>query len=319
MGLKGVKVNGQTYHFDHEYLENNPIPAYGCNDKIGKVLSVNDYNKLEWMEVIPPFDPTADDGDVLTVEKNGSYTELVWKSIDGWSSPLPTYDTTYPSSDEGKVLTVSDCGSLEWVAIRPNGLPDGGSTGQVLGIDTDGEPNWVYPEHDNGQYIDSFSDSDLGKVLTVTSDCALGWVTPDSLLPEIPTGSTVFSPLVLTVNDGSIEWGQINDILCVGGSDGVLTYRSGELIWSNVLPGYDENDDGKVLSVVDGELEWTDIWSGAGEYIPEFDGNDSGKVPIVVSGNHIEWGSELPEYDESDEGRVLTVNHVGELVWAMPS
>lgn len=105
-------------------------------------------------------------------------------------------------------------------------------------------------------YDDSDTSLDAGKVLSV-SDCGnLVWMT-SSMVPEIPTDSTVFSPLVLTVNDNSVEWGQINDILCVGGSDGVFTYRDGNVMWSSVFPSYDENDAGKVLTVgQDGDLEW---------------------------------------------------------------
>ena len=96
--LKGVKVKGQQYHFDHEYLDNNPIPAYDT-DTEGFVLIAHECS-LEWSPIDNVLDSSgASAGDVLMATGQG----IAWRSVSGF----PTYDTTYPSDDGGKVLTVN--------------------------------------------------------------------------------------------------------------------------------------------------------------------------------------------------------------------
>lgn len=42
MALKGIKVDGTTYHLDYEYLENKPdMPPSVTSEDAGMVLKVN--------------------------------------------------------------------------------------------------------------------------------------------------------------------------------------------------------------------------------------------------------------------------------------
>ena len=250
MGLKGVKVNGQAYHFDHEYLENNPqeLPDAGgqaglllttnSNDgepfwsslfsvltdgltySSGDVLTISDH--LEWKAIRPgddlPSYSASDRGKCLTVDNNG---DLEWSTVESSSqgSDLPSYS----ASDNGKCLIVNDYGDLEWSAIEPSS---------------------------QGSDIPPCSASDSGKCLVVNDNGGFEWAEPDTAISKGTIASALEAyeeyyengggMVLATSNTGSnIVWTFIADLLEYipyneGGDGMVLMYDGNSVYWSNV-------------------------------------------------------------------------------------
>ena len=148
--IQGVKVDGVIYKYDYESLENLPdpeLPSSTASDE-GKALIVNSLGEAAWSN-LPPGLPTctaSDRGKTLVVDhSNGAprwseLSELLSCSVDDegkalvvnsagnavWRELIPSHNTDYDGSDQGKVLTVATNGSLTW--------EEGGGGGQSLPI-----------------------------------------------------------------------------------------------------------------------------------------------------------------------------------------
>lgn len=145
--LKGVRVNGENYHFDHDYLDNNPLPTWHASDS-GKTLAVNGQGELRWSSpsalIVDSVAGSLYEGEVPTYV-NGNLE---------WRSPMPTYSCI----DEPHVLVVDNVYDAsadeykdvcDWILLKT-----------ALGA--------RFPE-------------DVGKVLTLGWD-GLEWVDPSTLL-----------------------------------------------------------------------------------------------------------------------------------------
>ena len=111
-GLEWDNPLDTTYASDGDFLRYNnnglewssPFELNGVDS--GSFLSYNNDGPL-W--VTPAGSPSA--GEVLTILSVAGSGNFNYE----WSRILPTYDTSDPSSDAGKVLTVLDNGTLGWV------------------------------------------------------------------------------------------------------------------------------------------------------------------------------------------------------------
>ena len=101
--------NGQSLKYSSDtgmMWETLPVFPSGAID--GSILTYNEeYNCLTWAA------DSGNEGQVLTYAKRvgGSGYTVEWADVDRF----PVYDTSNPSSDAGKVLTVLDNGTLGWV------------------------------------------------------------------------------------------------------------------------------------------------------------------------------------------------------------
>jgi hypothetical protein len=103
------KVLGIDHYGDLAWMDGCPVPTWDCGD-MGKVLGLTEWGDLEWKEIpgIPPID-SSDANKFLAVDDSGDHAE--WRDLP--ASKLPTFG----SQDIGKVLTVADSGTLEWRAL----------------------------------------------------------------------------------------------------------------------------------------------------------------------------------------------------------
>lgn len=275
MGLKGVRVDGVTYRFDHAFLENNPeeMPAYDEGD-VGKALVVHDSSELC----------------------------LLWAAI---NQLPPCY-----SSDDGKLLSVDDEGHPQWVELDLLPHVDAGGRGVVLGVTSTCEPEWTtlygvvsddYTANgdslvvENGEIvarrlIPERSDGD-GNVLGMTSSCELGWVTID----QLPDRDGNTGKLLGVDSYGELRWtdplpdrdGNVGKLLVVSECGNELVWSSIEEVMTDPLPDRDKGDVNKLLVVANtgGDLMWSSI-DGIMSQIP---GGGSGESVLVYSCEGLRW------------------------------
>ena len=270
MGLKGVRVDGVTYRFDHEFLENNPeeMPAYGSNDE-GKALVVGESGQeLVWTTInqLPPC-LSADHDKLLSVDDEGhpQWAELdLLPHVDEWDSGMvlgvtstrePEWTTLYgmvsdADTSDGDFLVV-DNGDVVTRSVDVPDIPDheSASRGSLLCVDTGLSWMTLYDVVSDGHTDDGDSlvvengrivarrlipeRSDSGNVLGVDSSGELSWVTIDPL-PDRDEGD-VNKLLVVADTDGSLMWSSIEVIMgqIPGGGSGesVLVYSCEGLRW----------------------------------------------------------------------------------------
>ena len=126
-----------------------PVPSYAAGDA-GKVLRVNDdENALLWANLAAaeselPAYAEADAGKVLSVvdpNPNAAGDDPVLR----WLTPVDTDTNTQRDAGDGLTLTGNTL-----AVTRP--VPTGGTSGQVLKIDDDGNLSWAADENDNTTY-----------------------------------------------------------------------------------------------------------------------------------------------------------------------
>jgi hypothetical protein len=235
--LKGVRVDGQAYHFDHNYLDNDPIPDFlPATDTVRVSDAVLGKSRtddsLMWRYMLP--NGGYSDGDVLTVGNNG---EVKW-------------DTVIPQDgNPGEVISMGSNGELEWTTVESGGGGGGGtdlpdyddiSSDHVLVVDGSGLEWREY------QPI-PVAGCEWGAILMCSDDFddGVGWVGITDALPSFDTADV----------------GKVLTVYATDNDDGV------NIDWRRVLPEYDSTDNGKVLRVVNGHwtlVEPALIYSGEG-------------------------------------------------------
>jgi len=128
----------------------NPIDTSSAND--GDYLKYSSNSGLMWGISIPDTD-NANSGDVLTYTDGCGGPQLQWSSPGGSLAEVPEGENPLflgnyvpnPSdnADYGKTLVIDSCGSWGWWRAMPN--PSSAQTGDVLTINSNGEPEWVTP------------------------------------------------------------------------------------------------------------------------------------------------------------------------------
>ena len=175
------------------------LPSFTASDE-GKALIVNSLGEAAWSN-LPPGLPTctaSDRGKTLVVDhSNGAprwsgLSELLSISVDDegkalvvnsagnavWRELIPSHNTDYDGSDQGKVLTVATNGSLTWEEGGGGGLslpiPDGSADEGTVPMVADGNLVWRNP-------FPAYDSYDSGKVLAVNYNGVLEWAYPSDL------------------------------------------------------------------------------------------------------------------------------------------
>lgn len=281
--------------------DGNPTPQWG--DVNGDVLpSWDTYTcscalmtdssgvDLEWVEIRGLPSSSLDNYQCALVV-NGS-GEPMWSEDP--MTPLPSWDSLDYSEDEGKVLTVNDCGVLVWdgtvvpacdtqgfdngKVLSVNGssvvwrmvLPDlsGASDGDMLVVGSTGDAlKWAsfedaFVAEDNWPVVGDFL-----RVYSTGDGTKFEFSSFDEILPS---HSSDIGEFLVACTNGEVafshvfpfpEYGEIGDIMCVYGSD----VADWEHLNGGVLPAWstamsDNPDAGKVLSVSSsGQLQWTSL------------------------------------------------------------
>lgn len=268
MGLKGVRVDGVTYRFDHEFLENNP-------------------------EEIPAYDE-GDDGKALVVGNSGQ--QLVWTTINQLPPCL--------SSDHDKLLSVDDEGHPQWAELDLLPHVDEWDSGMVLGVTSTCEPEWTTlygmvsdADTSDGDFlvvnnggivtrsvnvpdIPDLESASRGSLLCV--DSGLIWTT---LYGVVSDDHTANGDSLVVENGEIVARRLIPECSDCGNVLGVDS--SGELSWVTMkpLPDCGEGDVNKLLVVANtgGDLMWSSI-ENVLEQIPSGDGDSGGSVLVWSNG-----------------------------------
>jgi hypothetical protein len=165
-------------------------------------------------------------GEIYGFRVDGTVYQYDYNHLANKPAALPVWH----NGDEGKVLTVGDCGAGPVWDDPPEGsLPDYDSSdeGKVLGIDQYGDLAWM-------DGIPTWDCGDIGKVLGLDGWGGLEW----KEIPGIPT----------------IDSSDANKFLAVDDSGDHAEWRD---LPASKLPTFGSQDIGKVLTVADsGTLEW---------------------------------------------------------------
>ena len=331
---------GKVLTVDDSGLPSWEIPPSGLPTSTtydeGKVLTVNDSGLPSW-ETPPsglPSSSGSDSGKALIVNNTGN----------------PVWDSVFPpisSQDAGKALVLTSTGPT-WGSALPT--PPNNSYGYALAVSSsEGQVSWM-------ELIPVATTHEIGKSLVVNGSGHVVWGNASGILPTIGSqdagkalvvnhsNSSVWKELVppsddndsgkvLRVNStGNPAWSDISRVLNVDvlyGTDqgrALVVNSTGEPVWREILPthdtSYDGSDAGKALIVAtNGELKWDE--AGGGGSLPDASGASDGDVLILMVGDcghtNLGWGSPFPSYDSYDVGKVLSINAMGELIWADPS
>lgn len=139
------------------------LPEYSSQDA-GKILMVDSHSgdSLTWAENPVPDYSSNYEGEVLTIIGGyGGDLSLAWQSV------LPPHD----SSDDGKVLTAVNGGSLSWE--KPLPLYDDSNVGRVLTLVAGSGSSGIDPEWK--EIIPPYNNAEEGAVLTVNGLGGLEW------------------------------------------------------------------------------------------------------------------------------------------------
>ena len=250
MGLKGVKVNGQAYNFDYGYLENKPIPANPGNNStsvvdVDAMVLAKDGNDIEWRKVLPSTG-TGDEGKVLTVDECGF---PAWMTPSGGGAGGAWQHVPYwDPEDIGKVLTITSDSGLEWTTMESGGGSGGGTS------------------------LPPYDEDDAGKALLVSDNGGLVWdhaiPTTECFMPD------TFGIMTVTGDIENMEWAPVQRDL--------LGFPPIENVNRAVLVAYDDDDYGTSM--------W---WEELDEdlllaMLPSFGPDDNGKV-LMTNGRYVFW------------------------------
>ena len=208
--------------------------------------------------------------------------------------------TVVPAGSNGQVWTIIG-GVPTWTTpVLP--LPSGGTNGQVLTMQPNGNPLWETPAA-SGTVLPAWDNSNNGEALTVING-SLAWVTtfinPMNAVGDLVIGSTSGAP----------------QRLAIGQSGMVLTVFAGRPAWGNVaspLPAYGTSNNAQVLTIVAG----SPAWAAPVPPLPAYSGANNGQILMVVNGA-VTWEnapSDLPATNTSYNGQILTVVN-GLAAWA---
>ncbi|RLA03987.1 MAG: hypothetical protein DRQ54_10095 [Gammaproteobacteria bacterium] len=258
----------------------------------------------------------------VPIPKGGDIGQVLTKAadfqVDGNGEPIPdpSYDPELPHSADNLKYLVSNTTSdyqCKWADFTtPDGMPSGGSTGQVMQkVDEDDfNVEWVSP-----QTIPDGDGDPIGYALRKTNSAARNYDWAE--VYEVPSDPTT-TGWVLTATDaiGGYDWGSLPDYNEVPApvTDGyVLTEVLGSYQWE-ALPTYNEVpadgvNVGYVLTDLDGLGGYG--WSVIPNQVP--DGGINGQVlaKVSITDQDFEWITLDSDVITDDERTLAELSAMG--------